>query len=242
MFHYGDFLFRVATSEELIRGTQQLRYRVYVDECGFESPDAHPDRLEQDPYDPFAIALAAVDRHGLVVGTTRLVLNSAERGLPVFHALKSFEAFRSGSTRVAEVSRLAVDPAFRAKPASLPIGSTGCRFEASSADGFASRDRRAQSMITTGLIQLLLLTSIRLGLTQWVMITEKKLWVMLKRMGITFRAIGEEVEYHGKRTPYLADLSHVDKAILEMHAATMARCRHESVSAEKIDKPTAVAS
>jgi N-acyl amino acid synthase of PEP-CTERM/exosortase system len=222
MFRYGDYQFRVATTDVLIRGAQELRYRVYVDECGFENASAHPDGREHDAYDPHAVALVALDPEGRVVGTTRLVLNSPNQGLPIFHALRRFEGFHHRSTRIAEVSRLAVDPRFRVKEV---VGATGPRrFQTSSAEGLPSRDRRAQSLVTTGLFHLLVLASIRLGLKQWLMITEKKLWVMLKRMGIVFHPIGEEVEYHGKRTPYLADLSHVDQAILRTHAATLAQC------------------
>jgi N-acyl amino acid synthase of PEP-CTERM/exosortase system len=212
MFTHGEFRFLIATSPEQIRELQQLRYRIYVEECGFERAEDHPEGREADPFDDCSVHLMAVDASGRAVGTTRLVLNSGA-GLPIHHVLTEETDVPRHSTRVAEVSRLAVDPMFRRKTAPLGVPGGVRQFVGPGMEN--SRRSRSQSVITTGLIYLLLVASVRLGLTHWVMISEEKLWVMLKRLGIVFRPIGEAVEYHGRRIPYLASLTHVEQAILD---------------------------
>jgi N-acyl amino acid synthase of PEP-CTERM/exosortase system len=222
MFSYGGFRFQVATDSGMIRACQSLRYQIYVEECGFERPEDHRGGLETDCFDDTAIHVACVldDR---VVGTTRLVLNGPE-GLPIFHVLKRTEAFNPRSTRLAEVSRLAVDPSFRqCSVEALRARSDGAiRFPAAVSGGLASQDRRNQSVITMGLIQLCFSISLRIGVNQWLMICEKKLWLMLKRAGIVFRQVGEGVDYHGLRIPYLADAGDIGGDILRIHNKTRA--------------------
>jgi N-acyl amino acid synthase of PEP-CTERM/exosortase system len=209
VFSYGDFKFVVATSEDLLRRVQKLRYRIYVEECGFERPEDHPEGIEKDPYDPYSIHLAALNAEGDVVGTARLVLNSP-LGLPAYHALKSFEGFNPASTRLAEISRMAVDPDFRilnGDPKECRQEAGDFRFRSSKKNTSSSQAKRTQSVIMVGLIFLLNQVTIQLGIHHWIIVTEKKLWLLLKRMGIVFKQIGAPVEYHGVRIPYLAHVS-----------------------------------
>ena len=70
-------------------------------------------------------------------------------------------------------------------------------------------------MVIYGLFRLLYQTSKKLGLTSWTMISENKLHRALSLMGFRFNAIGPEVEYHGKRTPYLASLDDMEQFWVE---------------------------
>ena len=54
----------------------------------------------------------------------------------------------------------------------------------------------------------------RLGLTHWYMITEKKVWYALKRYGFIFHQIGDSVEYHGVRIPYMAIIEEVENHLI----------------------------
>jgi N-acyl amino acid synthase of PEP-CTERM/exosortase system len=213
----------VAAEEGLQRACQSLRYRVYVEECGFERPEDHPDRRETDPFDDRSIHLAAC-RGDQVIGTTRLVLNSP-LGLPMFSVLKDLSAFNPRSRRLAEVSRLALDPAFRHRAATEVAGvpPAGRRFGGARPGAFASRERREESVVVMGLIYLTFSLSLRIGVDQWLMICEKSLWVMLKRAGILFQPLGEPVDYHGRRIPYLADAAGIGGRIMAVHNATMTR-------------------
>ena len=49
------------------------------------------------------------------------------------------------------------------------------------------------------------------------MITEKKLWYALKRFDLIFRLIGEPVEYHGIRIPYVGIIEEIEKHLMKEH-------------------------
>ncbi len=47
------------------------------------------------------------------------------------------------------------------------------------------------------------------------MITEKKLFYALKKYGFLFHRIGESVEYHGERIPYLGIIDEIEKNLIK---------------------------
>ena len=56
----------------------------------------------------------------------------------------------------------------------------------------------------------------KLGITHWYMITEKKLWYALKRFDLIFRQIGEPVNYHGLRIPYLGIVEEIEQSVVRV--------------------------
>ncbi|MCG8685442.1 MAG: PEP-CTERM/exosortase system-associated acyltransferase, partial [Desulfobacterales bacterium] len=66
---------------------------------------------------------------------------------------------------------------------------------------------RKNPIIVLGLYQVMFHESLRRGLTHWYMITEQKLYYALKKYGFLFHQIGDPVQYHGERIPYLADIN-----------------------------------
>jgi N-acyl amino acid synthase of PEP-CTERM/exosortase system len=220
----GKFRFLIAESGELKREIWRLRYRVYVEECGFERVEDHPSGLEMDEYEPHALHLAAVDDAYRVIGTIRLILNS-EKGFPMEHAAPlDFPGPKPPPDRTAEISRLAIDRLYRrrahdglygiesyittAEGGILPV-----RGEAASSE----EGQRVQPVIVLGLYQLMYRVSKRLGLTHWYMIAERKLWYALKRYHFVFQQIGEPLHYHGIRIPYLGDIAEIE-AEVKQHA------------------------
>jgi N-acyl amino acid synthase of PEP-CTERM/exosortase system len=205
----GKFRFVVADSPELKQAIYRLRYQVYVEECGFEKPEDHPGGLETDPYEPHSLHLAALDEADHVVGTLRLVLHS-ERGFPIEHAAKiGFVGERPPPERITELSRLAVSRTYRRR---REDGLYGVESYLTESEGGRLPDsgppplgweRRKRPMIVLGLYRLMYHMSKRMGLTHWYLITEKKIWFALKRYGFLFHQIGDPVEYHGLRIPYL---------------------------------------
>ncbi len=223
MFRYGNILFKIANTDELIRATQRLRYRVYVEEFGWEKPEDHPDGIETDKFDPFSIHAAALDENGVLVGTARLVINSP-LGLPIFQTIEPFDGFNPRSPRVVEFSRLCVDPAFRRPVTDLNEhrGSNGSyRFPGIHLNSSPSQDARKLSIITHGLIFILHQAGIRIRMSHCLMVSEKKLWVFLKRRGILFRQAGEPVEYHGERIPYIARPDEISHGLAKLHLETV---------------------
>lgn len=225
MFHYGSFRFQLATTPDLMEATQKLRYRVYSSEKGWEKPENHPNGLETDPFDRHSVHAAALNQEGAVIGTGRLVLNSP-LGLPIFPLMEEVSEFDPRSPRIAEFSRLCVDPDFRLvnrDPEVCHQSSGYYRSPGARVDTTPSQDARNESAIMNGLIHILHQASIRMRLTHWLMVSEKKLWVLLKRQGIVFRPAGKPVEYHGTRIPYIARLDVLDHSLARLHLDTTKR-------------------
>lgn len=231
MFHYGKIQFQIANTEELVRATQRLRYRVFVEEKGWEKPEDHPGGLETDAFDPYSIHAAALDADGAVVGTARMVLNSPQ-GLPIFRLLDNFNGFDPRSRMIAEFSRLCVHPDFHrtGAPADLhPDASGNYRFSGARADTTPSQDARMVSVVTHGLIFILHQTAIQLKISHWLMISEKKLWIFLRRRGILFRPAGKPVDYHGIRIPYVARPDEISHGLAKLHLETRDSMSQEAV-------------
>ena len=51
------------------------------------------------------------------------------------------------------------------------------------------------------------------GLTHWYAIMTKRLRCLLSRYGFEFQPIGGPVDFHGIRTPYLAEIERIEKKI-----------------------------
>ena len=86
----------------------RLRYKVYVEECGFERPENHPDGIEIDEFDKNSIHFAAKDNSKNIIGTVRLILNS-QIGFPIEeHCKLNINKDELPRNHLAEISRLAI--------------------------------------------------------------------------------------------------------------------------------------
>lgn len=224
MLDYGNIKFVVATTPKLIQGVHRLRYQVYVEEFHFEKPENHPNGLEQDEWDPMSLHMAAVDPEENVVGTIRLVLNSPH-GLPTLHAVNPFyQDPHPASPRIAEVSRLAVARHFRRRVEDgfrgvedLAADAPGARVARTEEGGLNSQERRRQFAVILGLFKIMYHVSKRINLADWYMVSEKRLWYLLKRYHILFHPVGPEMEYHGVRIPYLGHISEIESHMLKVN-------------------------
>ena len=220
MFSIGKFNFVQADSEDLKKAIYRLRYKVYVEEFGFEKAEDHLDGYETDEYDPHSIHFAALDENQEVIGTVRMILNS-EKGFPIDHAAKiSFIGEKPAPDKIAEVSRLAVSKNFRRR---LVDGFCGVEsYLAKSKGGILPENtplakehqRRKRPVIILGLYRLVYQTTKKRGITHWYMLTEKVLWYALKRFGWLFYQVGDPVNYHGKRIPYLSIVKDADTYLM----------------------------
>lgn len=239
MITLGDFKFVVATTPELLEGVYRLRYQVYVDEFGYEHEGDHPDGLETDEWDPFSIHMAALNPEGEVIGTIRLVLNSVG-GLPTLNAVAPFYQDRNPRSRhIGEVSRLAVGRSFRRRVEDgfhgvneLASPKASIVFHRAEEGKFPSQDRRKQFAVVLGLFKIMYHVSKRLDLKDWYMMAEKRLWYLLKRYHILFNAVGPEMDYHGKRIPYLGHIRDIESHMMRV-SATLAESFQEGLEDEK---------
>ena len=233
------FYFRkVSRDDPLMEEIFRLRYKVYIDEWGFEKPEDHPDGLEHDSFDDNSVHFAAIDRkQGKLIGTVRIILESP-RGFPIQHhctidqelqrrvAAKTPDVSRS---RYGEISRLAVSKDYRRR--SLDdlildgqyyddVERLIAQREANIAEaGYVSVERRRQqdTAIVMGLYRCLCMASRELQLTHWYVVMARGLHVLLKRTGFFFEPIGPEKEYHGIRRPYLGYLQETLRGIPELY-------------------------
>jgi N-acyl amino acid synthase of PEP-CTERM/exosortase system len=203
--------FRRARGQEELEEVFRLRYRVYVEEWGFEKAEDHPGGIERDDYDDHAIHFVA-EREGVIIGTVRLILNS-EQGFPIESFTRIDEDLSQvDRDKVAEISRLAVSKDFRKRARDGLIYARQVR-NPPSPEPAARRERRSERRRTdlvTGLYKSMYVESRRLGLDHWYAVIAKGLYLLLTRYGIVFSQIGPEVQYHGLRAPYMAYIPEIE--------------------------------
>ncbi|MDY0269699.1 PEP-CTERM/exosortase system-associated acyltransferase [Trichloromonas sp.] len=208
-----DFRFeRVELNDPRMKELYALRYQVYCTECGFESPDDHPEGLETDEYDVHSRHFCAmVADTGRIVGTVRIVL-AASRGLPrgklpiEWHCkLDPQKEFAGKRHELAEISRLAISKDFRRREIDKALYA---QTEVALIEEHQLNEQRRQfeGVIVAGLYQCIYHESVSLGLTHWYAVMVRGLCCLLRRWGVIWEKVGEQVEYHGQRIPYLANI------------------------------------
>lgn len=215
----------------------RLRYRVYCEEWGFEKPEDHSDGLETDEFDKSSVHFVAKDNDGRLVGTVRLILNSPagfplEKYCPI--NINKDELRRES---LAEVSRLAINKNYRRRAEDKYI--YGLDEERRSIGNFnytnkiyhrraediysrddflktrrVFRERRRCPEAVIALYKAIYHESKMRQMTHWYAIMTKGLYILLRRLGICFQAIGEPVDYHGIRTPYIGDIKKIEQEVL----------------------------
>lgn len=201
----------------------QLRYQVYVNECGFERPEDHPDGLERDEYDQHSIHFYACSMHSDdVIGAARIILGS-ERPLPIERHF-DISKLPSGVRReqVAEISRLAVSKEFRCRTierAILKMKQTAANHMPPHMESGLEFRRHLEQELVRGLYVSLYRDSSLRGLTHWFAVMAKGLHVILKRWGIGFEQIGPARDYHGIRAPYLVSIESIERSLEKNYPA-----------------------
>ena len=201
------FRIELVTTEDQLLQAYAVRYRVYCEEFNYEATDLFPDKMESDEFDKQSLHCLIVHKATeRAAGCVRLVPADEryENGLLPLekfckNSLDRDEISRLNIDRgaVCEISRLAVDAAFRRRP-----GETATRF-----GGIDSVDCTRQEQRTFSLIALSAflaggaLTSITNHTNVFAMM-EPFLPRLLKRTGIEFKKVGSDMDYHGIRAPY----------------------------------------
>lgn len=217
---YGKFRFGVVTDKNVLKDTFRMRHEVYVQEFGFENPEDHPNGLETDPYENESVHFACLNENNSVVGTIRLVLDS-DKGFPIEHAVQtSFIGEKPDRSKIGEISRLTVSKDLRRRKED---GMYGVESYLTKKEGGILPDDgtipdemkgRKNPIIVLGLYQVMYHESRRRGISHWYMITEKKVFAALSKYGFLFHQIGEPVQYHGERIPYLGIIEEIEKTLI----------------------------
>lgn len=197
-----------ANSGPMLEEVFRLRHQVYCEELGFEPQRAS--RLEHDEYDKRSIHCLLFHKASKTyIGCSRLILadsNEPEAPFPFEPACGkslrwSFDSSAgTGRERYGEISRLAIIAKFRRFP----------RNDVAVADGgsedFYDGDEDEKHLfpaISLGLYLAMTAIVLNQGLKGVFAMMEPRLARRLRRLGILFEQVGEAVEHHGLRGPFL---------------------------------------
>ncbi len=214
---------RVYGGDEL-RRVYALRYQVYCNEWGFERPEDHPGGIEKDEYDPHSIHFIETFDDDRLIGTVRIILDSPA-GFPIeSHCKLDIDLKKFERRRIGEISRLAISKEMRRRSEdsiiyeSVPEGMTPEQ---------TAGDRRQRQLFIMNLYKCIYTESKRLGITHWLAVMAKGLYLILRRAGIVFCPIGAEVYYHGQRTPYLGVVSELEEQLSKTNPELLRELREE---------------
>ena len=232
-----NFTAQKVTDEKELTEIFKLRYKIYVDEWEFEKPEKHPDGIETDEYDKNSVHFAAKDDTGELIGTVRLIVNPPGK-FPIEKycqiELKGNEIRREN---LAEISRLAITRSYRKRAEDKyvfgpdeerrSIGSFErythkvhykrlddvYKHNVLKKKRFLQHDRRKRPEIIISLYKALYYESKEREITHWYAVMTKGLDALLRKLGINFQPIGEPVDYHGIRTPYLGEIKKIEQEV-----------------------------
>jgi len=187
----------------------QVRYRVYCEEFGYEPAEAFSNFKETDEFDDRSMHCLVTHRgSGAPVGCVRLVMVEGDELMPMeAHAGDSLDHdfiknLSGGRESLCEISRLAVDGAFRRRPKEQET-----RFGNVDAIGTSEWERRTFPMIALSLMIGAGALAESLGKKHCFAIMEPFLPIMMRRTGIHFRRMGKDFEFRGVRAPYYTDVA-----------------------------------
>jgi N-acyl amino acid synthase of PEP-CTERM/exosortase system len=184
--------------------TQQQRYRVYCEEFGYEPTSTFPDHRETDSFDDHSIHCIITHRSsGETAGCVRLICATEEHQLPLeTYCLENvfvdyLDSLAYERNHVCEVSRLAVDPAFRRRP-----GERHTRLGKFDAMDCCHQEQRTFSLISLAAVLAGFAMSSLTDRTRIYTMMESNLPRLLRRAGILMQLAGNPMEYHGLRSAY----------------------------------------
>jgi N-acyl amino acid synthase of PEP-CTERM/exosortase system len=198
------FFAELASTPEQQRDSYRVRYRVYCEEFEYESAENCAGRLEVDEFDEHSYH--CIIRHRSTeraAGCVRLVALDKDRLMPIEkYCLDSISPeykriLEDDRQKVCEISRLAVDGAFRRR-----LGETCTRWGKPAAIDVSRREQRTFSLIAVAAFLGAAALSDITGRTRTFAMMEPFLPRLLQRSGIKAYAAGSEVDYHGIRAAY----------------------------------------
>ncbi len=209
------FEFRKVEKEdsELLRAVYELRYKVYIEEWGFEKPEEHSGLVESDCYDENSVHFAALrSDNKQLIGTIRIILNSSH-GFPIeSHSVIDADLSHINRDKIGEISRLAVSKEYRRRATDSAIYDS-TEIDEGKLQLIVAERRKNENLIVAGLYRAVYRESRTLGLEYFYAVMAKGLYLLLKRLGIRFEAVGPAIDYHGWRTPYVGNIEQMLRGI-----------------------------
>ena len=240
-----SLIVKQVTDEDKLRDIYRLRYKVYCYEWGFEKPENYPDEIVTDVYDDSAVHFAVINERQKIVGAISLILYSSE-GFPTEKYCElNINKDELPREAIAEISRFVIHRDYRRRSEDKyiygpdeerrSIGSfnyssnysnsrfylrrTDDKYRHKSArrsnESYSERRRRHEVVIS--LYKAIYQESKRRQITHWYAVMTKGIVMLLSKFGFKFEEIGDTVDYHGIRTPYLGDIEKIEQEILNIN-------------------------
>ncbi len=233
------------SAEKDLKDIYRLRYKIYCYEWGFEKPENHPDEIVTDVYDNNALHFAVKDDAQKTVGAISLILHSPE-GFPT-EKYCELNITRDEIPRdsIAEISRFVIHRDYRRRAEDKyiygpdeerrSIGSFNYSSNYSNNLSYVRRaddkfkhkgarrpsdsysERRKRHEVVISLYKAIYRESKRRNITHWYAVMTKGIVILLNKFGFIFKEIGDPVDYHGIRTPYLGDVEKIEQEIMQEH-------------------------
>ncbi|MEK6715749.1 MAG: PEP-CTERM/exosortase system-associated acyltransferase [Candidatus Omnitrophota bacterium] len=213
-----NFIFKLVKSARLLEEIYRLRFEVYVKENGFISCEDCPDGKEKDKFDEHSIHIAAIDKRGILAGAVRLALDSPY-GFPIeehCHYPIFNHKVELSRKNLLEISRLVISRDYR-------IGKWDDPYHVVIANESRNNLKECKcniSPILFGLYGLAYQESKRRGLTHWLAAMEDSLFRLVALHGFIFSPLGAPIDYYGEVTPYLGELSEIEKSVRGLKLAS----------------------
>jgi N-acyl amino acid synthase of PEP-CTERM/exosortase system len=144
----------------------------------------------------------------------RIILNSS-LGFPVEHFFNLDEnlKYNGDPNKIGEISRLAVSRDLRRAEITRLLSALPA-MDLKSFKEVQEIRREMEEYIVAGLYRCIYRQSLELGLTHWYAVMVDSLCNLLRRWGLCWTQVGNEVDYHGLRTHYLAEIVEIEKSII----------------------------
>ncbi|MBI4847320.1 MAG: GNAT family N-acetyltransferase [Nitrospirae bacterium] len=240
-----SFAVKIVSAEKELTDIYRLRYKVYCLEWGFEKPEDHLSGILTDSYDDKAIHFAARDPAQKIVGGVRLIIDSGEGFPIERYCELDINKDELPRDAIAEISRLVIHRDYRRRAEDkfiygpdeerrsigsftyptyqyAPINkSYSRRFEdrhkrqPAQRASTSNNERRVRHELIINLYKAIYQESKRRNINYWYAVMTKGIVLLLNKFGLKFEAIGDPVDYHGIRTPYLADIKKIEMGMSE---------------------------
>lgn len=207
--HFLDyFSLSIADTSELQKEVYKIRYQVYCEELAYEPKEKFLEAMETDIYDSRSIhCLLKHKPSDRYIGCVRIILCNLDRLEEQFpmESVCQHDVDLTGTARsnYAEISRLAVIGDFRKRKGEKTSASGLILPENQSNTINTELEKRKFSLIALSLYLSCTSLLLSLDINQAFTIMEARLARHLRRSGVPSRLIGDFVEYHGKRGPFM---------------------------------------
>lgn len=211
------FNLELASDPATLADVFRIRYRVYCEEFGYEDATSFPEGLESDEFDSISRhTLVSHTATGMPAGCARLVLADENTLMPMEQHCGGvidqsiLSAYSGRRDTVCEFSRLGVDGAFRRR-----MGEKASRFGEIDAIDCSRREQRTFSLIAVATILSGLALSEVLDRTHCFAMMEPFLPRLLRRSGLVVHLAGDQIDYHGLRSPYYWETGEMVSGMVE---------------------------